>query len=129
MSTPVIVHLPSDTYKRAERLAKLTSRTVADILTETLEISLPKLSETSESLVLIEDLTDEAILRLTELQLNKMHDKRLSDLLYAQQAGSLTFSEQHELAHLMQIYQESLLRKAQALAEAVKRGLISPLSE
>jgi hypothetical protein len=28
---------------------------------------------------------------------------------------------------LMQLYQEGLLRKATALAEAVKRGLIEPL--
>lgn len=129
LSTPVTVHLPPDTYKRAERLAKLTSRTVADVLTDTLEISLPKLNETAESLVILEDLTDEAILQLTALELDKATDKRLSELLYAQQANTLTLSGQHDLTQLMQLYQEKLLRKAQALAEAVKRGLIPPLSE
>jgi hypothetical protein len=54
-------------------------------------------------------------------------DSRLSELLDKQQAGMLTKSEYSELQALMQIYQECLLRKATALSEAVKRGLIKEL--
>ena len=54
-------------------------------------------------------------------------DSRLSELLDKQQAGMLTESEYSELQTLMQIYQEGLLRKATALSEAVKRGLIKGL--
>ncbi|WP_277932970.1 hypothetical protein [Nostoc sp. FACHB-892] len=37
-------------------------------------------------------------------------------------------SDRSDLQTLMQVYQEGLLRKATALSEAVKRGLIEPLS-
>ncbi|XWK88624.1 MAG: hypothetical protein U7127_00730 [Phormidium sp.] len=55
-------------------------------------------------------------------------DVRLSELLDRQQAGILVENERLELQNLMQIYQEELLRKAIALSEAVKRGLMEPLS-
>jgi hypothetical protein len=54
-------------------------------------------------------------------------DKRLSVLLGKQQGGELLEVERRELAALMQAYQEGLLRKAQAQAEAVRRGLMEPL--
>jgi hypothetical protein len=56
-------------------------------------------------------------------------DAQLSKLLDRQQAGLLVESERIELQTLMQIYQEGLLRKATALSEAVKRGLIEPLNQ
>ncbi|WP_375474478.1 hypothetical protein [uncultured Nostoc sp.] len=40
----------------------------------------------------------------------------------------LTEGDRSDLQTLMQVYQEGLLRKATALSEAVKRGLIEPLS-
>jgi hypothetical protein len=49
---------------------------------------------------------------------------RLSKLLDRQQSGTLSEGDRSELQTLMQIYQEGLLRKATALSEAVKRGLI-----
>ncbi|WP_223277964.1 hypothetical protein [Nostoc sp. 'Peltigera membranacea cyanobiont' 232] len=55
-------------------------------------------------------------------------DARLSELLDRQQAATLTEEERSELQTLIQVYQEELLRKATALSEAVKRGLIEPLS-
>jgi uncharacterized protein YnzC (UPF0291/DUF896 family) len=50
-------------------------------------------------------------------------DRRLSELLDRQQASALTADERAELHTLMQTYQEGQLRKAQALREAVGRGL------
>lgn len=62
-------------------------------------------------------------------------DARLSELLvgearrrHRQQAATLAEGDRSELQILMQVYQEGLLRKATALSEAVKRGLIEPLS-
>lgn len=54
-------------------------------------------------------------------------DVRLSELLDRQQAGLMSFEDHLELNSLMQIYQEGLLRKAPALSEAVRRGLIASL--
>lgn len=50
-------------------------------------------------------------------------ERRFSLLLERQQAGELSDAERSELLALMQLYQEGLLRKAQALHEAVRRGL------
>jgi hypothetical protein len=54
-------------------------------------------------------------------------DRRLSVLLQKQQERVLSAAEQTELLLLMQVYQEGVLRKAQALREAVRRGLRTPL--
>ncbi|WP_292764079.1 hypothetical protein [Nostoc sp. NOS(2021)] len=73
-------------------------------------------------------LSDEQVLVLTKLQMEPEQDARLSELLDRQQSGTLTESDRSELQTLMQVYQEGLLRKATVLSEAVKRGLIEPLS-
>jgi hypothetical protein len=76
----------------------------------------------------VAELTNDQLLALTELQLEPEQDTQLSHLLDQQQAGTLTPEAHLELEALIQIYQEGLLLKATALAEAVKRGLISPMS-
>src|SRR5205085_5175091 len=43
MSTQVTVTLPDDTYRRAEYLARLTGRDIADVLAETIYLSLQPL--------------------------------------------------------------------------------------
>lgn len=73
------------------------------------------------------DLSDAEVLAAAEATLPAEQDKRLSALLARQQAGVLTDAEGAELAALMQLYQTGLLHKAQALREAVRRGLREPL--
>jgi hypothetical protein len=119
MSTQVTVTLPDEVYRRAKRLAQLTSCDVADILTDTIVLSLPPFSQRQELIKPVAELSDEEILALTELQMEPAQDRRLSLLLDRQQAGELTEPERSELLELMQFYQEGLLRKAQALHEAV----------
>lgn len=128
MSTQVTVTLPDDVYRRAEHLAQLTSRDVAEILADTIELSLSPLGVSPEPVRPVTELPDEEVLALTELQMDPAQDRRLSALLDKQQAGELTEAEHTELLALMQVYQEGLLRKAQALREAVRRGLREPLA-
>ena len=127
MSACVMVTLPDDVYRSAERLAQLTSRDVADVLAEALTLSLPSLSPSAVSIRAVEKLSDAEVLELTELQMEPEQGRRLSALLQRQQAGELSDAERPELLALMQYYQEALLRKAQALQEAVLRGLREPL--
>lgn len=122
----VTVNLPEETYRRAKRLAQLTRREVADVLADTLSLSLPSLTEGKAPAT--QDMTDAQVIALTELQLSANEDKRLGELLDKQQAGELTDDERPDLNRLMQVYQEGLLLKSEALAEAVSRGLIPPLS-
>ncbi len=59
--------------------------------------------------------------------MDSAQEQRLSLLLEKQQAGHLADEERGDLLALMQVYQDGLLRKAQALNEAVRRGLRPPL--
>jgi pyruvate-formate lyase len=127
MTTRVMVTLQDDVYRRVERLAQLTRRDVADLLADTTTLALPPLAVSAEAVPAITSLSDEEVLGLTELQMAPEQDRRLSALLQRQQERALSTAEQTELLMLMQVYQEGVLRKAQALHEAVRRGLRTPL--
>ena len=129
MSMQVMITVPDKIYRSAERLAQLTNRDVADIFAETIELSLSSSFEvSSEPVRPTASLTDEEVLAFTKLELEAHQEQRFTRLLDKQQAGMLTTIERSELLALMQIYQERLLQKAQALREAVQRGLIEPLT-
>jgi len=128
MSTQIIITLPDEIYQRAERFARLANRDVASILVDTIQLSIPPVSGDITDLEPVSVLSDEQVLLLTELQMESEQDARLSELLDRQQSGTLIEDDRSELQILMQVYQEGLLRKATALSEAVKRGLIEPLS-
>jgi hypothetical protein len=127
MSTQVLVTLPDETYRRADHLARLAGRATPDLLADTIVLSLPSLSPRPKTPRPVSALPDEEVLTLTTLQMKPAQDRRLSLLLDRQQTGSLTEAERFELFTLTQVYQEGLLRKAQALHEAVRRGLREPL--
>jgi len=126
MVMQVVVNLPEETYRRAKRLAQLTRRDVGEVLADTLALSLPSLAEGKA--VSVQEMSDEHVLALTELRLSAEDNERMDDLLDGQQAGELTADERSELSRLMQRYQEGLLLKSEALAEAVRRNLIPPLA-
>ena len=126
MSVQVMVALPDQVYRRAVTLARLTSQDVPKLLADTIEISLPSVM-TLEGTPPVRELSDASVLALADSQMEPDLDKRLSVLLGKQQDGELLEVERRELAALMQAYQEGLLRKAQALAEAVRRGLMETL--
>ena len=123
MSTQVTVTLPDKVYQIALGLAQQRHRDISDLLSETIEHSLSQVE-------LIEPLStasDDEIIALTQLQMPANEDLSLSLLLDKQQGGTLSESDRVELSALMELYQDGLLRKAQGLREAVKRGLIEPL--
>lgn len=123
----VELSLPDEVYHRAQRLAQVSHRGITDVLVDTLALSLPLL-ESAEGGTPLSALSDAEIVALTHLQLEPRDDQRLSVLLDEQQGGELTDPQRAELWTLMQRYQIGLLRKAQALQEAVRRGLRKPLS-
>lgn len=127
MSTQVTLTLSDEVYQRVECFARLANRDVASILADTIFLAIPTVSSESAELSPISDLSDEQVMELTQLQMDSDHDTRLSQLLDRQQEGLLAVEDQIELQVLMQVYQEGLLRKATALSEAVKRGLMEPL--
>src|SRR5687767_3843149 len=128
MSIEVTVTLPDEVYRNAVRLDRLTQREVGNVLTDALALSLPALPDEADTAPPIATLSDDEVLRLTTLELPPEQDDQLSVLLDRQQAGLLTEDERGLLARLMRVYQESLLRKAEDLREAIRRGLREPLA-
>ena len=128
MSTQVTLTLPDETYRRAERLAQLMGRNIADVLADTIYISLQPLGVELAAGKPITELSDTEVLAVADTGMEPSQDRRLSELLNNQQAGLLTDGERPELLALMQVYQRGLLQKAQALHEAVRRGLREPLA-
>ncbi|MFM6008837.1 MAG: hypothetical protein ACKPE3_10080 [Sphaerospermopsis kisseleviana] len=128
MSNQITITLPDEIYQKAEHFARLANRDLASVLVDTIQFSIPPISQEAANIEPVSKLSDQQVLELTELQMKPEEDSRLTELLDRQQAGILTESEHPELQALMQIYQEGLLRKATALSEAVKRGLIKELN-
>lgn len=128
MTDQITVTLPMEILQRAERLAHATNRSVDQLLAETIELSLRPLGKESCQEESMAEWSDSRIVEVAEDSgFSTEADHRLSELLHRQQAGSLTEAERPELTALMELYQNQLLRKAQALREAVRRGLRPPL--
>jgi hypothetical protein len=128
MSQRVTLELPDEILNRAERLAGLAHREVADVLVEAVLAVLPPLDLVMEDSRPVSALSDEAVLSLASRQLPAAQDRQLSRLLDEQQAGTLNDAGRRELLALIQLYEVNWLRQAGALAEAVRRGLREPLS-
>lgn len=126
MSTEVTVVLPDEILQQAEMLADRTGRPVRDVLSETIELSLRPLGSADEWGET--NWSDSEVLAAAELEMDPDQDARLSELLDRQQAGLIDAGERSELTALMSVYQQLLLRKAQALREAVTRGSREPLA-
>jgi hypothetical protein len=127
MATEVTLSLPDTVYNQAARLAQLMNRDVSRVLAETIESAMSPLGSSTVFLTPVEELSDSEVLAAAHLRMDQAQGKRLGKLLDRQQAEKLTDAERGELAALMQIYHENLVRKAQALREAVRRGLVEPL--
>ncbi len=127
MATTITVKLSDDVLHRAELIARRVGRPVDDFLAEAIELSIRPLGTSWTEEAPLSDWPDEEILAAADSEMPSAEDQRLSELLDRQQAGSLTGTEHAELAALLRVYQEGLLRKAQALREGVRRGLREPL--
>ena len=121
MTAQITLNLPDEVYHQAELLAQQRHRTVSEILVETLEkFLLPTAKPVSA-------LSDSEVIAQTQLRLQPVQEQRLSELLDRQQSGTIAYVERDELQALIRIYETRLLRQAQALNEAVRRGLLEPL--
>lgn len=128
MNRQITLELPNEVLNRVERLATLARRDVKEVLAEAVALALPPLDVVFGESPPASVMSDVEVLRLADLRLAPAQDRRLSQLLEKQQAGTLTEPERSELLTLMQVYEVNLLWQAEALAEAVRRGLREPLS-
>lgn len=123
MSTRVVVNLSVDVYRRAECVALMTNCDVADVVADAAGRYLEMMSRLVHDPRPVAELSDAEVLALSESCLEPRVDQRLSALLERQRESEITADERSELADLMKLYREGTLRKAEALSEAVGRGV------
>lgn len=130
MTIELTINLPEQIVEYAKYLAYSTQRDVGTVISDTLEMLLPTLENLSENDFLsdLSQLSDGEILSLANAKMDITQNQRLGELQSKGKISGLTQAEQYELATLIQIYQMGQLKKSEALAEAVKRGLKQPLS-
>jgi len=72
-------------------------------------------------------LPDAMVLKLAKAKMAEKDSKQLSRLLEKQGEGELDDKKHAQLAELADQYERETLRKAYAMAEAVRRGLMPPI--
>lgn len=120
MGEVVTLNLPEVVATRARQVASQTHRSIEDILVEWLTYA-PNEPP-------VETLSDAAVLALCDSQLTEVQQSELDDLLNDQREGELTDVTHKRLDELMDVYRRGIVRKAQALQVAVRRGLRPPLN-
>ena len=130
MTIPITINLPESLAASVQRLGEATAREISDVLLDTLEIVLPTLDNLSEMSINsnIPDISDQEVLELANLKMDVVQNQRLGELQTKGKNTGLTAGERYELLILISLYQMGQLRKSEGLAEAVKRGIKTPLS-
>lgn len=129
MAMEIKLNLSDSLLESAKHLGEATQEDVSTILLNILEVLLPTL----ETLVdnnfypVVANLSDSQVIALADAKMDRISHQRLRELQEKGKITELTQTERDELLTLISIYQLGQLRKSEALVEAVKRGLLSPL--
>jgi hypothetical protein len=116
----ILITIPRTVVRRAEQVARRTQRPVERVLAEWLDRAAAELP--------VEALDDEELLALCDLELSSSEQAELDALLADSREGRLDETGRARLDEQMKEYDHRLLRKSQALREAVARGLREPLA-
>lgn len=116
----ITLNLPKKIYLDVSKAAEKSKRSFDEEVSE-------RLKNRNENLLATD--SDEAVLEAAKLWMPENQSERHSRLLYKNQAGTLTVSDKKELDFFQQIYEIALLRKAQGINEALRRGLIKSVDE
>jgi hypothetical protein len=130
MSTGTIsVQVPEPVFRRLERVAAVTHRSVADVLTTSVNLALPRISDLSDDLAdelaAMSMLSDEA-LWAAESAFSPAQQRQLEQLSHAGGLRTLSGIEAAELKQLVDLQDRSVLRRAQAFAILAHRGYNLP---
>lgn len=131
MTVEVTLQLSEGLVEEAQRLGHATSKEASTVLTEALEQLWPTLESFSEEAFFpeISGLGDDQVLQLATGKMQEAQNTRLGELQAAGKTDGLSEPERYELLALLQVYQLGQLRKSEALAEAVTRGLLAPVAQ
>jgi len=128
--TQITVTLPDSLVEQVKYFGQVTQRDITSVLADTLEMMWPswELAFKKQPHPIVEQLSDTEVVALAEAKMDSQQVERLGKLQTKGKTEGLNSSEQFELLLLLHFYQVGQLRKSQALAEAVRRGIRKPLS-
>lgn len=118
----VSVKLPDSLYKNVSQIARTKKKSVAEFVKNAVKKAVDEEAEILERPLV--GCSDEEVLALANMKMAKDQAERQSELLYKNQADTLSPLERNELESMLYVYQIGNLRKSQGIAEAVLRGLI-----
>jgi hypothetical protein len=107
-------------YERAHAISKRTGKSIETILADWIK----RLADETP----LEWLSDKEILDLADAMLPQPEQEELNELLALNSEGQINEKQMLRLDELMEIYHRLLVRKAEATAVAVERGLREPLA-
>jgi hypothetical protein len=129
MSVEVTISLPDSLVNKVQAINSSLRQDAQEVVTDTLEAIYPMLENSAELFSPdIPSMSDEEVLQLADSKMDRVQGKRLGALQTKGKAIGLSPAERHELLALFQIYQTGLLRKSEAMVEAVRRGLRKPIT-
>lgn len=120
MNQQITLTVSDNVWLYAKAVATQNKQRIEEVLSDWLE----RVSSEIE----VEKLSDAEVLALTEIQMSPSQQTLMDEFQEKNGEGQLTNDEKKQFDALMGIYEDALLRKAQAFRVAVERGLIPPLS-
>ncbi len=121
------IQIPQTLYRRLERMAQLTRHSLEEVVTRTLESSVPSLPESMpeemrNDLLALEGLSDDSLWQVARSQVGAERHEQHSELLAKNRAGTLTEAEREHLTWYRTEADQLMLRKAYAYALLKWRG-------
>ncbi len=123
----VTLTLPETLYERAKETAQAIDRSLEQVLTQSIALSLPALEtdlppDMRSELTALSLFSDDELRTIARSTMDERQQERLQDLAEAQKHRSLTPAEQSDLAQLMDKAERVMLRKAEAYRLLARRG-------
>ena len=123
----ITVTLPEVLYERVKITAEASSRSVEEVCTQSIALSLPELEDDLPSAVRAELaalslLSDAELGHIAHGRMREEDQTRLEMLAEVQKQRSLTTAEETLLAQLLEEAQHLMLRKAEAYRLLARRG-------
>jgi hypothetical protein len=123
----ITVTLPEVLYERVKITAEASARSVEEVCTQSIALSLPELEEDlppaiRAELAALPLLSDAELERLAHGLMSEENQMRLEMLAEMQKQRSLTTAEETQLAQLLQEAHHLMLRKAEAYRLLARRG-------
>ena len=122
----ITVDVPEEVYRQLKRAADSVQRSVSDIVQERLGQDKPILpalpSDVERELAAFAFLSDETLWQLARSTMATAEQIELAELNYTAQDSGLSPTQQARREHLLDLYQRTMVRRAEAAGHLQARG-------